>query len=279
MKKIFFALCIITYVAFSASCGGNGSPTADNAIVFDSIRTDTVCHLFNDTAKPSCKFTLGFTYPLDYTDKAVLQTMQAIFVSKSFGEKYATLPVFEAYSAFESDYLNGYKALETDYKKIVDSLKTKDFPYSLFASEKIVRTAIDFNKGGLLAFTVISYDYTGGAHGMELLNGYVINVKDGQLLGYNDIFTAEAKDSLTNLLVKEVMVAQKISTASELEAQSFEIKNIVPNNNFLVTAEGVTFIYNRYEIAPYAYGEFKVVLPYADLRGLIKKDSPVAKFI
>lgn len=279
MRKILFVFCVIAYVVFSTNCGGSGNTSADNAIVFDSIRTDTVCHLFNDATKPACKLTVGFTFPLDYTDKAVLQSMQAIFIEKSFGEKYAALPVSEAYSAFKSDYLNGYKEKEAEYQKYADLANTKEFPLSLFVSEKMVQTVIDFNKGGLLAFTSIHYDYTGGAHGMELLNGYVINVKNGQLIGYNDIFTNEAKDTLTKLLVKKVMLSRNASSVNELEQQSFDIANIVPNTNFLVNAEGITFIYNRYEIAPYASGAFKVFLPYTELQGLVKKDSPLAKFL
>ena len=46
------------------------------------------------------------------------------------------------------------------------------------------------------------------------------------------------------------------------------IQEVEPNDNFYITEDGVTFIYNHYEIAPYAMGIIKITIPWNELEGL-----------
>jgi len=43
--------------------------------------------------------------------------------------------------------------------------------------------------------------------------------------------------------------------------------------NFAITKEGLKFLYNPYEIAPYALGQQEIIIPYAALGELIKPNS------
>lgn len=40
--------------------------------------------------------------------------------------------------------------------------------------------------------------------------------------------------------------------------------------NFLLDKNGVTFYYNRYEIAPYAAGDFSLTVPYDEISAYLK---------
>lgn len=43
-------------------------------------------------------------------------------------------------------------------------------------------------------------------------------------------------------------------------------------DNFLLASDGITFLFNRYEIAPYSMGDFQLHIPYAEIETyLIKK--------
>ena len=48
------------------------------------------------------------------------------------------------------------------------------------------------------------------------------------------------------------------------------IKTIEPNGNFFVDPEGITYIYGRYEIGPYASGLVRVTIPWEKLQGILK---------
>ena len=46
---------------------------------------------------------------------------------------------------------------------------------------------------------------------------------------------------------------------------------IKPNGNFTVSEQGVTYIYNQYEIAPYSMGAIHVSVPWDEIRDLIRE--------
>ena len=48
-----------------------------------------------------------------------------------------------------------------------------------------------------------------------------------------------------------------------------EVDEVNPNNNFFFTAEGMVYLYNQYEIAPYAAGQIEICLPYEKVLPLV----------
>ena len=48
------------------------------------------------------------------------------------------------------------------------------------------------------------------------------------------------------------------------------IKDIEPNGNFLVSEEGITYVYGQYEIGPYSLGIIEVTLAWEELEGLLR---------
>ena len=43
-----------------------------------------------------------------------------------------------------------------------------------------------------------------------------------------------------------------------------------PSTNFALTDDGIRFVYNIYEIAPYAVGITELTVDYDDLKGIMK---------
>ncbi|NJK82479.1 MAG: DUF3298 domain-containing protein [Saprospiraceae bacterium] len=48
------------------------------------------------------------------------------------------------------------------------------------------------------------------------------------------------------------------------------------NDNFALTSEGVAFMFNPYEIAPYAMGQQQFTIPYTALQAIAKPNSLAA---
>ena len=46
-----------------------------------------------------------------------------------------------------------------------------------------------------------------------------------------------------------------------------------PSSNFILGKDGITFIYNPYEIAPYALGRIELTISNATLEPLFKKNE------
>jgi hypothetical protein len=58
----------------------------------------------------------------------------------------------------------------------------------------------------------------------------------------------------------------------------FTIEDIVPNNNFWLSDNGIHYSYNEYEIAPYAMGVIDVVVPYSELTEIISPNGIIARY-
>ena len=57
---------------------------------------------------------------------------------------------------------------------------------------------------------------------------------------------------------------------TEDEAISLLVDEISPNGNFSVGENGVTFIFNQYEIAAYAFGVIEITIPADEIKPFLK---------
>lgn len=115
--------------------------------------------------------------------------------------------------------------------------------------------------------------YAGGAHSNE--NTYVdnFNMKTGDLLTYNDIFVkGDETSALLNKLIAEDLKAQNIELLQEVDMSPYLEDSAINMlcSNVKITAEGLQFIFNPYEIAAYSDGTVTVLIPYEKLGSSIK---------
>ena len=84
----------------------------------------------------------------------------------------------------------------------------------------------------------------------------------------NDFFQAGYRRGLSDLPSRTLPG----SHVSPRDTSMLFVREIEPNGNFRVSEEGVTYIYNQYEIAPYVMGAIQVTVPWNELEGIyIKK--------
>lgn len=90
------------------------------------------------------------------------------------------------------------------------------------------------------------------------------DMKTGNLLTESGFFKEGYKDRLSELLSSRL--AESLENPSD--TSMLFTQEIGPNGNFTAGEEGVTYIYNQYEIGPYAMGIIRVTLPWEDIEGL-----------
>jgi hypothetical protein len=114
--------------------------------------------------------------------------------------------------------------------------------------------------------TVISvrlhiYTYTGGAHGNGQIFGFNANPTDDSELTLDDVL------SMIDMSLVEVAGAVATELGQKLEGAFFsEGALAVPENyqTFVIGPESVTFIFQQYQVAPYAAGAQEVSFPRTD---------------
>lgn len=257
-------------------CKTGTKKNAENDIKFNTLQVEETYHLMNNPDYPNCNLQLSFTYPVKYSNSNILSKIQKLFVSSYFGESYENYSPEEAITEYKNDYLAMYKELEDDYAEELnqadESAVGSWYSYYENSSNEIL-----YNKGDLLSYTVNFENYTGGAHGSHSSTNYVINLKTAEFIHEQDIFVDNFEDPLAQLLIDNITDANNLNDSKELENIGyFSVEEIYPNGNFYVDEEGITYMFNEYEIAAYVVGITQVKLPYSKIRHLLKEESPIS---
>lgn len=125
----------------------------------------------------------------------------------------------------------------------------------------------------LYTLSSFSYEYSGGAHGNYGTSLIVFN-KQGNKLTWNDVLQPKAEKALQPLLQKAIALHLQLPVTAAVSALGLLIDgNTIPlSASFALTDKGLRLIYTPYEIAPYSAGEIDIIIPYAELSNVVKKE-------
>lgn len=118
-------------------------------------------------------------------------------------------------------------------------------------------------------FSVFTDQYTGGAHGMAWEHYYAFDMKNKKLLSIDDIILPNKQHLLKQKLHAEY---QNYLRKHEIDPKEFETWEFFVTDNFQFDQNGITFLYQPYEITPYVMGIPEIRLNYKDLSGIIKAE-------
>ncbi len=111
------------------------------------------------------------------------------------------------------------------------------------------------------------YSYKGGAHGIQTVSPIVFD-KDGNIVTEDDIFADGWRAPVTGLLRQAVLSSME-KEAEEL-AGLVEEELIVPNGNFSVSDSGMEWVFQPYEVGPYALGIVSASLSWKQLKPYLR---------
>ncbi|MGB1207338.1 MAG: DUF3298 and DUF4163 domain-containing protein [Chitinophagales bacterium] len=134
------------------------------------------------------------------------------------------------------------------------------------------------NEHHILSFALNKYYYMGGAHPNYMSKNFNFDLNNGKVIQLTDIFEDNYKVVLEKLAEKELRMQQDIPPNAPLTDFLFETE-LKLNENFYLTLESITFIYDPYEIAPYAFGTITLPIAFKDIKHIIKKDGLLGKMM
>jgi hypothetical protein len=159
-----------------------------------------------------------------------------------------------------------------DFKK--DDSRSGMF-FTLDDSVKVIH-----QDSSLTTLQVSGYSYQGGAHGGSFTGFINWDVKAKKNLRLDDIFAAGYHEKLTTIAEGIFRKDEKLSgTASLADNYFFKDNKFALNENLSITPLGIKFLYNQYEIKPYAAGITELFIPYAQIKSLLQPGSVVSQFI
>ena len=124
------------------------------------------------------------------------------------------------------------------------------------------------------------YSFTGGAHGSSGLLATLVDLRTGRSVAPADVFqpTAPWERTLADIARDDLkrQFAERPGFPDALEPAKFG-KLMKDPQHYLFKAFALELIFNQYEVAPYASGMYRVVIPYARLPGMLRPDAPVGR--
>ncbi|MBC7401442.1 MAG: DUF3298 domain-containing protein [Mucilaginibacter sp.] len=249
----------------SCQWGKPNNPKAD-------ITTDTLAYTYNTIKeratdcgnKPDSGCTgVKITYPL-FKEQANLNDTVSLKLINLFGADESGIELKE----YVAHFLSAYTAFKKRDKR------SKLF-FTLDSHARILR-----QDSNLTTLEISGYTFRGGAHGSSITTFINWNTKAQKSINLGDIFTDNYKARLTAIADTIFRKSEKISdTASLSDDYFFKDSKFALNDNFSITPLGIKFLYNQYEIKPYAAGQTELFIPYAKIKSLLKPNTVITQYL
>lgn len=178
---------------------------------------------------------------------------------------------FSDNSSLESGVEQLFKKLQNEYAKAMSALdesedistQTKDWEYRRDLD-------IQYNENDYLSLADYSFEFYGGAHGMQSVSFINLDLQQNKLISLSDIISMGTSE-IQKLLEKQFRKDFGLKSNESLEKYLFEAK-ISISENFRFDRTGIYFVYNPYEIAPYALGKIEIFIPYVSFQNSLKEE-------
>ena len=127
------------------------------------------------------------------------------------------------------------------------------------------------NTESVLSLSLCERTYTGGAHGNETFHFESFDGRTGAPLTLDDVVAPGKRSELEALAEAAFRERHELAPDADLAEAgfSFEEGRFALTENFAITAEGLVFYYNSYEVAPYAFGATEIELGWDELGGIV----------
>jgi len=165
-----------------------------------------------------------------------------------------------------------------DFDKLMDGFMKdyedfrKEFPDAPAVWYLKDSTAIVYNSSYILCLANISENYLGGAHGSYNVAYTNFDMRNGNVLKTKDIFNKGYETALNKMIEAQYRKQMNLKPGEPLIEGGLFDNKIAFNDNFAITNEGIEFLYNQYEIAPYAVGVIDIKLTYKELDAILNKE-------
>ena len=257
-RGTFIALLFIIISAFFVQCNDKSGTDSRN------INKDTLTYVWVNYSNPDSLNTI-----ITYNFKAPLFTKP----------KEASIRLNKLIFNIEDSNLTLKKAKVLLKNKLKKYLKEpydfhKEYPKTpLLPYIKTTKYIIYVNRANLFSFSIILYNYSGGAHGNELIKYHNYNTANNTFMRINNLFTN--LDSARTLLLSTLKRDYKIPSNSNLISNNFSISDssFFISPNFLITDSTIIFTYQSYEIAPYSMGPISIRISNKTIRPLLRREA------
>ena len=280
-KNIFIPAALLAAITFYA-CGGENKETAK--IDPDSIEWVTLeaheKYTDPELIEAFPDDSLGYTFQADYklllpktndgSEHAFLKTVTLELMSRV---DTLTSTTEETPEEFLKQYVRGkLDNHKTMVRSLLPDLGDIASPYQ-FIEEHSLTDSLVYNHNGIVSIISRWYAFTGGAHGNYGDAGWTFDFIREVILSQKDLFKDGTEKEINSLLLETLMKDRGVTDTNVLKDSLYiDADRVVMNDNFYFDGDGITYIYQPYEIAPYSEGQSLVHLPFMTLAPYLRDE-------
>ena len=270
MKKCAeFLIYSIAIVIFA--CCNNGTKKSNTVADRDNITTtpfeyhETYELSEHASESPTLKFDFSLSF-IEATDSTVSNNINRAIAYTLF--ESASNSIKEACDFFIAQRKKEYKELLPEY---INS-KENDMPAVWFYNYYIANSEVQKGYKGYINYTIMWEEFTGGAHPSSYYTVLNFNPKTGEEVVLGDILKENYEIELTDILVNNLAKQLQVEDIEGIREKGYlyQDSEMFVSNNFILDNDKIVFIYNKYEIAPYALGDIMINVTYDELKDLLK---------
>lgn len=259
--KILYLVTTILSCGLFCACSNDYTD-----IEFGSVTVDRQVKLTDEEKSPECKVHLQIHFATNENSEVARIVNDAI-ESRLFSMEL--LDMQQAADSFANQYTGKYLRDMLPLYKEDRSDTTKRAWYEF---HYVVTTNTQKGRKGIAVYQITTDYYEGGAHGINQTTTINFDTKTGKPLSLDDVFVPGYAKELNKILLQALKDKVGVSSTRELHDKGYLLSmDIFAPRNFILGDETITFIYNIYEIAPYAMGTTELAIGYNDLKALLKK--------
>lgn len=248
-----------------------------------SIQADTTVLLNPEIkASPECRISIDVMYlkPASAADTVTEAANRAFFQAVTDNPAYPSLTPQAFVDSLENGYINGYRheLLKFYEADLHNGVKQEDIP-AWYNNEYEISSTLEMGRDSIWNYQVSIFEDTGGAHPNSRGKWINVDAATGKVLTREDVFLPNTDRTICELILKQLLneankrlETDTITSVEGLRSVGALLEGdlFVPDN-FSLGKDGVTFLYNRYDIAPYTMGDFQLTVPYAEIENCLLK--------
>lgn len=238
----------LIYIALSVASVGCGHRVVQPRI--ESLKIDT---LFNE-GETAFEISYDFATISNACRSEALAAIEQANILYFFGQE-----------AFEGSAREAARAAVDEFREVC----ADSFRGEWTASLSVLSEAETVDS--LLVYTIFREEYTGGAHGMRSVECHNYSIVGGYELASGDLFTPRQAAAAAVLIRRKLYEMFRVEDDEGLTAVGFFPEQIALTENFRIMPQGITFVYNPYDIACYAVGGVEVSISNEELASLRQK--------
>lgn len=258
-------------IATLFSCGGNNNRSQTNGIAKKGVQTSCYelheSYKLSNTANDSPTLTIDISLPVINTGNSSTNENINRTIAYTLFESQET-SIEKVCNEFVETRKNEYMEFLPDYLNDKDS----EMPMVWLNNSYNISGEVKIGYKDYINYIILWDEFTGGAHPNSYYTVLNFDPATGEEVVLQDILKENYEEPLTELLISTL--------AADLEVEDYEgIKEkgyLYPNadmyisNNYILEKEQIVFIYNKYDIAPYAVGDITISISYDNIKDLLK---------